>query len=358
MARNDTGSPLNSLLRRRALTLLGIVIGLVFAGVAMGIYSIRAAATPPSAAEVQIRGWVNQLSDEQLTPARHIAQQRLEEAGSASVNPLMAALHSPSATLRRNSAEMLGFVRSSRALDDLASALSQDPVAAVRARSAWALGELNDLRAIGALELASVLDQDLQVRQEASASLDALRAHLARSAGKDQGLISVFAAAPGARNLVYLADFDQLWVSRDGGGTWSLTAESLPSRITSLAISPASADTVYAGTESMGLYRSTDGGATWSPMNSGLGLDPGMRLSITALAIDPLQPDHIYAALGMWIGTSHASLVPMGVMLSVDGGASWQSMSLPATGAAIARLVISGNTLYAISRDRVLSIGN
>jgi hypothetical protein len=347
----------SSLPHPRALTLLGIAIGLVFAVAAIGFYFIRAAATPPSAAELQIRGWVNQLSDEQLTPARHLAQQRLEKAGSASVDPLIGALHSPNATLRRNSAEMLGFVRSPRALDALVKAMGQDPVAAVRARSAWALGELNDLRAISPLEDASVLDQDLKVRQEASASLDALRVQLAYFAGKDVSLVGPFAVAAGSQNLVYLANLNQLWVSHDGGGTWYPVAARLPSRITALAVSPASADTIYAGTESMGLYKSTDGGTTWNSVNSGLGLDPGVRLGVTALAIDPQQPDRIYAARGIWLGTSHASLVPLAVMLSVDGGGIWQGANLPVTDAAITRLVITGNVLFGSVDDQVVSVG-
>ncbi|MGB8648769.1 MAG: HEAT repeat domain-containing protein [Anaerolineae bacterium] len=348
---------MTSLLRLRALTFLGIAIGLVLAGAAVGAFFGRVAATPPSGAEVQIRGWVNQLSNAQLTPARHLAQQRLEAAGPASVNPLIGALHSPDAILRRNAAEMLGFVRSPLALDALVSAMSQDPVAAVRARSAWALGELNDLRAVAPLEQALVLDQDLQVRQEASASLDALRYYLPQPAGGDQNRASAFAVAPSDQNLVYLADFNQLWVSHDSGTTWGLTARNLPSRISSLAISPANADTVYAGTESMGLYKSTDGGATWSPVNTGLGLDPGVRLSVTALAIDPLHPERVYAARGVWIGITHANLLPVEVMLSTDGGMTWQSVNLPVPRAVITRLVITRNRLYASSRDQVISVG-
>jgi hypothetical protein len=251
---------------------------------------------------------------------------------------------------------MLGFVRSPLALDALVSAMSQDPVAAVRARSAWALGELNDLRAIDPLEQASVLDQDLQVRQEASGSLDALRSYLPQPAGKDPSRVSPFAVAPGDQNLVYLADFDRLWVSHDGGTTWGLTARSLPSRITSLAISPANANTVYAGTESMGLYKSTDGGTTWVPVNAGLGLNPGVRLTVTAITIDPHVPNRVYAARGVWLGTSDANLTPMGVMLSIDGGATWQTVNLPSTGGAITRLVINGNTLYGSWRDQIVSI--
>lgn len=357
MTSDHIKSLLTSPFRLRALTLLGIAIGLLLAGAAAGIYFGRVAATPPSTAQVQILGWVNQLSDAELTPGRHLAQQRLEAAGQASVGPLVSALHSPDPTLRRNSAEMLGFVRSSLALDALVNAMTSDPVPAVRARSAWALGELNDLRAVAPLEQATVLDGNSQVRQEASGSLQALRFYLPQLESKDRSRASAFAVAPGDHNLVYLADFNQLWVSYDGGATWALTAKSLPSRITSLAISQPNANAVYAGTESMGLYKSTDGGTTWSPVNTGLGLDPGVRLSITALAIDPLHPERVYAARGVWLGTSHATIQPLDVMLSTDGGKTWENVNLPATDSVIARLVITNNRLYASSRDQVVSVG-
>ena len=187
-------------------------------------------------------------------------------------------------------------------------------------------------------------------------SLDALRVALARAAGKNERLVGAFAIAPRAPNVVYLAEFNQLAISRDGGKTWNAVAGTTSSRVSALAISSANPDIIYAGTESLDLYKSTDGGTTWVAMNQGLGLAPGVRLSVTALAIDPQNPARVYAARGAWVGTSAASLLPLGVMLSVDGGASWQNVNLPATQAAVTRLVISDNHLYAATPDQVVSI--
>jgi hypothetical protein len=347
-ARNDV--------RHYGLTLLGVVIALAIIVVLVGLYFVNAAATGPSAAQARIQTWVNQLSDEQLTPSRHLAQQQLEKAGEASVDPLIAALHSPNASLRRNSAEMLGFIGSTRALESLMVTLANDPVASVRSRAAWALGELHDLRAVNALERASVSDQNPQVRLEASGSIDALRSHLAEEAAKNERLVDTFAVAPDQPNVVYLAEMNQISISRDGGKTWNPAASTLPSRVTALAVSPSNPNILYAGTESLGLYESADGGVTWIARNQGLGLEPGMRLTVTALTIDPRNPDRVYAAKGTWIGTSRATLVPLGIMLSLDGGETWQKVDMLAPQAAITRLVIIGNGLYALVNDEIISL--
>ncbi len=342
--------------RRYGMTVLGVVIALVVIASLVGLYFMNAAATGPSAAEARIQSWVNQLGDEELTPSRHLAQQKLEQAGDAAVDPLIAALHSSNAALRRNSAEMLGFISSPRALVALTTALANDSAVSVRSRAAWALGELYDLRAVSALERASVLDQNPQVRQEAAASLEALRSHLALEAGKNERITRAFAVAPGQPNLVYLAEMNQILISRDGGKTWGPAAGTLPSRVDSMAVSPLNSNLIYGGTESLGLYKSTDGGATWSAAGQGLGLEPGVRLDIAAIAIDPLDPERVYVATGAWVGTSQTTLVPTGVVVSLDGGDTWQKMSMPLTKTPITRLVIVENELYAATMDEVISI--
>ncbi len=340
-------------IHRLGIALLGVLIALALIALGFGLYSANADSIGENAAGAQVQRLVNQLSDDQLTPARHLAQQHLEAAGPAAVDPLIAALQSPSATLRRNSAEMLGFVASPRALDALNGVMATDPVPTVRSRAAWALGELNDVRAVSALERASVLDSNLQVRQEALGSLRALLSHLALAAGKNERLVSAFAVAPGQPDVVYLAEFNQLSISRDGGKTWNMLAGTTPSRVVALAVSPVSPDVIYAGTESMGLYKSTDGGATWFAMNQGLGFEPGVRLSVTAIAVDPQNPDNAFVARGAWAGTSHASFLPLGVVQSLDKGQTWKSVDL-GTNQAISRLVIVNHKLYALSGDRLV----
>src|SRR5579872_6783171 len=73
-----------------------------------------------------------------------------------------------------------------------------------------------------------------------------------------------------------------------------------------LAAAPSRPATVYAGLQSGGIYRSLDGGTTWT--FAGNGLD---REQITALAVDARFPDRVWAAM------DHA------IFRSVDGGAHW-----------------------------------
>ena len=61
-----------------------------------------------------------------------------------------------------------------------------------------------------------------------------------------------------------------VWKSTDGGDTWNPMDTSLPNAATvhSVAIDPAHPQVVYAGTQDFGVYRSPDGGATWTPVGS------------------------------------------------------------------------------------------
>ncbi|MCB9509102.1 MAG: hypothetical protein H6695_02930 [Deferribacteres bacterium] len=47
---------------------------------------------------------------------------------------------------------------------------------------------------------------------------------------------------------------------------------------------------LYAGTYTGGVFKSADGGANWNALNTGLS-----KLRVAALAIDPLNPNKLYA---------------------------------------------------------------
>ena len=64
-------------------------------------------------------------------------------------------------------------------------------------------------------------------------------------------------------------------------------------RTISIAVHPTNANIVYVGTAQGGLYRTTDGGTTWTPL-----LDNALSLAIGAVAISPSQPETIYVGTG------------------------------------------------------------
>jgi hypothetical protein len=72
--------------------------------------------------------------------------------------------------------------------------------------------------------------------------------------------------------------------------------------ITSLAIDPKTPGTLYAGTFGGGVFHSTNSGATWSALNSGLS---GNALRVVALAIDPKTPSTLYAGTSIGVFSIH-----------------------------------------------------
>ena len=64
-------------------------------------------------------------------------------------------------------------------------------------------------------------------------------------------------------------------------------------RTVSIAVHPTNPNLVYVGAAQGGLYRSTDGGTTWTPM-----MDNAASLAIGAIAIAPSQPDTVYIGTG------------------------------------------------------------
>ncbi|MFJ5549119.1 WD40/YVTN/BNR-like repeat-containing protein [Streptomyces sp. NPDC093225] len=88
-------------------------------------------------------------------------------------------------------------------------------------------------------------------------------------------------------------------------------------RALSIAVDPTDTDTVYLGTANGGVWKSTDRGLTWTPKS-----DFQRSLAIGALAVDPNDHLHVVAGTGEW-GSSADTYYGGGLLISVDGGATW-----------------------------------
>lgn len=88
-------------------------------------------------------------------------------------------------------------------------------------------------------------------------------------------------------------------------------------RVSAIAVNPNNPNLIYQGSSGGGLWRTTNGGSSWSPL-----YDQQVSLGIgesTAVAVDPSNTNTIY------VGTSGRFVqnISRGILKSVDGGASW-----------------------------------
>jgi hypothetical protein len=148
-------------------------------------------------------------------------------------------------------------------------------------------------------------------------------------------------AKPGARNVLYTgvdhgssSPYSGLWRSADFGTTWTRTASQGPSNalvdtgVQPIVVDFTDSNIVYAGSikTGFGLFKSTDGGATFSSNIIPGGIEP----DIYWMSMDPSDHLHLlvtfHSAGGNWAGTGNA-----GVLESFDGGATWPN-AIPAGG--------------------------
>lgn len=341
-------------IRKRAFKATGVTIALALFVLISAFLLNNVIATPVSPREAQIRSWVNALRDDGLTAERQAAQQKLEAAGEEAVPALVSALRSNDPVVRKNAAEMLGYIASPRATDALVQNLQNDPVPAVRVNAASALGAIQAASAIPALESSSVLDTSAQVRQTSSDAILNIYARVAQAANLNSDDVNAITVAPGQTNVVYLATKRDLLVSRNGGAQWETFKQALPGLVSTLSVNPTNSEIMYAGLHSQGMFLSTDGGRTWQSLtrnfsNQAIGLS-----TVTAITVDPANPMRVVMAHGIRFGDMNATFVPLGILTSKDGGRSWDYVMDLEEGQVVTRLQVRDNKVYALTSDKVL----
>ena len=149
-------------------------------------------------------------------------------------------------------------------------------------------------------------------------------------------VISAVAVDPRDPRVLLAASLgDGVLLSRDGGVTFTSSGTGLPAGVPvrSIAIDPTQPDRVYAGLTA-GLFWSTDFGLTWTQAAAGLNPEAQVR----ALAVDPARPGVVYA--GDWLS---------GVYVSRDAGTTWEPLMKGLVHKSVVSLSLSvdGNHLYA-----------
>ncbi len=139
---------------------------------------------------------------------------------------------------------------------------------------------------------------------------------------------------------------DGLYKSIDGGETWSYSGLEEVGIISRIIVHPANSEIIYAGAmglpfernEHRGLYKSTDAGGTWEQV---LFIDDDA--GVIDLESDPENPDVVYAAVWNRIRNNHESVVSgldAGIWKTTDGGSTWTELSVGLPGGAQSRISI------------------
>jgi regulation of enolase protein 1 (concanavalin A-like superfamily) len=122
-------------------------------------------------------------------------------------------------------------------------------------------------------------------------------------------------------------------------------------RIRSLVIKPTDPKTMFAGGVGGGIWKTSDGGASWAAVDDFMAV-----LSVASLAINPATPSVMYAGTGEGYYNGD-SIRGSGIFKSVDGGATWTQLAATAGSSfwQVNRLAISpdGRVLLAGTRSGI-----
>jgi photosystem II stability/assembly factor-like uncharacterized protein len=153
--------------------------------------------------------------------------------------------------------------------------------AGMGAVNALAISSLDPSRALAASPIAFYASRDAGASWEAMAE------------APQDGRVYSLAFLPGSDHVVFAATSRGLFKSDDAGRTWRVRGGGLPQLdITGLALHPDGRTVVASDFSSGGLWRSPDGGETWTAFPT----DGLVSRRVWAVALDPKSPMHVVAA--------------------------------------------------------------
>ena len=160
------------------------------------------------------------------------------------------------------------------------------------------------------------------------------------------GSIGAIAVAPSNANVIYVGTGEPdirsqhsygigLFKSTDAGRTWTHIGLDATRQIGRIVVDPADANRVYVAAlghvydanPDRGVYRSTDGGASWKKI-----LYKNENVGAIDLALDPKNPRTVYASLWAtrrppWSVYAPSNLPGGGLYKSTDGGDNWKQLT-------------------------------
>lgn len=147
--------------------------------------------------------------------------------------------------------------------------------------------------------------------------------------GSMSGRVTAIAAVENNPDIMYVgAASGGVWKSENGGTTWKSIFDANPTiNIGSIAINQNNPSIVWVGTGEgnprnsinlgQGIYKSIDGGRSWKCM----GLEKS--IAIHRILLDPQNPQVVYAGV---LGNPFAAHPERGVFKSTDGGETWSKI--------------------------------
>ncbi len=148
-----------------------------------------------------------------------------------------------------------------------------------------------------------------------------------RSIGPFRGgrVLAVAGASDSPQHFYFGAVNGGVWETRDAGRTWRPIFDDAPvGSIGALAVAPSAPAILYVGTgeadmrsdiaQGLGMFRSADGGKTWTPS----GLTDSRQ--IARILVDPTNPEVVLVAA---LGHPYGPNAERGVFRSQDGGKTW-----------------------------------
>ncbi len=147
------------------------------------------------------------------------------------------------------------------------------------------------------------------------------------------GLSGVVAALTANGPTLFAGTSTGVFRSTDGGSTWSLLNGTDGMSVQKMLHANG---VLYVGTSQNGIYRSPDNGNTFLPSSQGL---PEIA-AVSAMA---------YVGTTLFIGVGSLYPSPEGVFRSADGGATWQEMNNGIAGIAVIDFQVIGTDIFVTS---------